>query len=98
MQDDESEVLALLDAALGAGPAGARPVAFFRWKHFENPFGPSFMLVAEADEQVVGLRAFMRWEFVAEGRRFRAVRAVDTATHPDYQGRGIFSALTRQAI
>jgi hypothetical protein len=56
------------------------------------------MLVAEADEQVVGLRAFMRWEFVAEGRRFRAVRAVDTATHPDYQGRGIFSALTRQAI
>ncbi len=46
------------------------------------------MLVAEADGRIVGLRAFMRWEFVAGDRRFRAVRAVDTATHPDYQGTG----------
>ena len=56
------------------------------------------MLVAEADGRVVGLRAFMRWEFVAGRRRFRAVRAVDTATHPDHQGRGIFSRLTLEAL
>ena len=28
----------------------------------------------------------------------RAVRAVDTATDPDYQGRGLFTRLTLQAI
>jgi GNAT superfamily N-acetyltransferase len=95
---DEEGVLDLLNAALGGGPAGSRPEGFFRWKHLENPFGRSFMLVAESDGRIVGLRAFMRWEFVAGDRRFRAVRAVDTATHPDYQGRGIFSRLTLEAL
>ena len=84
--------------ALGGGPAGTGPAEFFRWKHLENPFGRSFMLVAEADGRIVGLRAFMRWEFVAGDRRFRAVRAVDTATHPDHQGKGIFSRLTLEAL
>ena len=95
---DEQAVLGLLNDALGGGPAGTRPAEFFRWKHLENPFGRSFMLVAEADGRIVGLRAFMRWEFVAGDRRFRAVRAVDTATHPDHQGKGIFSRLTLEAL
>ena len=95
---DEQAVLGLLNDALGGGPAGTRPAEFFRWKHLENPFGRSFMLVAETDGRIVGLRAFMRWEFVAGDRRFRAVRAVDTATHPDHQGKGIFSRLTLEAL
>ena len=56
------------------------------------------MLVAEADGRLIGLRAFMRWRFRADDRVVHAVRAVDTATHPDYQGRGVFSMLTRRAI
>jgi GNAT superfamily N-acetyltransferase len=96
--DDEPRVLELLQAALGAGPAGVRPSEFFRWKHVENPFGRSFMLIAEAGGRLVGLRAFMRWRFRVDGRIVQAVRAVDTATHPDYQGRGVFSMLTLRAI
>jgi GNAT superfamily N-acetyltransferase len=97
---DEAAVLALLDRTLGGGPAGSRPSAFFRWKHRENPFGVSYMLVAESGgDRIVGLRAFMRWRFTApSGATVRAVRAVDTATHPDFQGRGIFSLLTRRAL
>jgi GNAT superfamily N-acetyltransferase len=95
---DEQAVLRLLNDALGGGPAGTRPAEFFRWKHLENPFGRSFMLVAEADGRIVGLRAFMRWEFLAGDQRFRAVRAVDTATHPEHQGKGIFSRLTLEAL
>jgi GNAT superfamily N-acetyltransferase len=95
---DESCVLELLDASLGGGPAGRRPPDFFRWKHLANPFGPSFMLLAEADGRVIGLRAFMRWRFTAGDEVLRAVRAVDTATHPDYQGIGVFSRLTKEAL
>jgi GNAT superfamily N-acetyltransferase len=95
---DESKILELLSASLGEGPAGRRAPEFFRWKHEENPFGPSTMLVAHADGRIVGLRAFMRWEFRSGMRSVRAVRAVDTATHPDYQRLGIFSALTREAL
>ncbi len=96
--EDGSAVLELLRASLGEGPGGDRSAAFFRWKHLENPFGSSFMLLAEADGRIVGLRAFMRWRFEAGGVSIPAVRAVDTATHPDHQGRGIFSRLTLEAL
>jgi GNAT superfamily N-acetyltransferase len=73
--------------------------AFFRWKHLENSFGRSPMWVAEHDGRVVALRTFLRWELVDErGRVLRAVRAVDTATDPDYQGRGLFRRLTMHAL
>jgi GNAT superfamily N-acetyltransferase len=95
---DEPALLELLGVTLGGGPAGRRPPEFFRWKHHQNPFGPSFMLVAESEGRLVGLRAFMRWRFEGDGHSFAAVRAVDTATHPDFQGRGVFSRLTLAAL
>src|SRR5205823_70862 len=63
-----------------------------------NPFGASPAWVALDGDRVIGFRTFMRWEFGHAGRVYRAVRAVDTATHPEYQGRGIFSQLTRAGL
>jgi hypothetical protein len=40
----------------------------------------------------------MRWEFQAGDRCLRAVRAVDTATHPKFQRMGMFTQLTLEAI
>jgi GNAT superfamily N-acetyltransferase len=97
-QEDEPRVLELLTMALGSGPVGNRPPEFFRWKHVQNPFGPSFLMVAVADGRIIGLRAFMRWRLRSGERTLNAVRAVDTATHPEYQRRGVFSLLTRSAL
>jgi GNAT superfamily N-acetyltransferase len=72
--------------------------AYFAWKHEQNPFGQSPMWVACDGSRVVGFRTFLRWEFVERDRTVRAVRAVDTATDPDYQGRGIFTSLTLAAL
>lgn len=96
--EDEPAVLDLLSASLGAGPGGDRSPEFFRWKHLENVFGRSFMMVAETGERVIGFRSFMRWTFTCRGQRIRGMRAVDTATHPDMQGRGVFSRLTLAAL
>jgi GNAT superfamily N-acetyltransferase len=96
--EDEPQVLALLGHALGGGPSGHRSSEFFRWKHVDNPFGPSLMLVADLADRVIGLRAFMRWRFRADDRVVEAVRAVDTATHPEYQGLGVFRRLTEEAL
>jgi GNAT superfamily N-acetyltransferase len=71
---------------------------FWNWKHVANPFGPSYALAAEADGRLVGLRLFLRWRFRCDGREIPAVRAVDTVTHPDWRGRGIFSRLTRELL
>jgi GNAT superfamily N-acetyltransferase len=94
---DEPAVLELLQASLGWVP-DAQYGQFFAWKHRENPFGRSPAWVAVDGDQIAGFRIFLRWEYERSGAAVRAVRAVDTATHPDYQGRGIFSRLTLHAI
>jgi predicted N-acetyltransferase YhbS len=97
---DLPEVIELLDRALGPAPGGVDRRALFEWKHLGNPFGRSLALVAEDDaSRIVGLRAFMRWRFaLPSGGEVPAVRAVDTATAPELQRRGIFSRLTREAL
>ncbi|MGN6330772.1 MAG: GNAT family N-acetyltransferase [Motilibacteraceae bacterium] len=95
---DEAQVLALLTASLAGGPTGRREAEFLRWKHQENPFGRSPALVAVEGGTVVGVRFLLRWRLRLGNEDFRAVRMVDTATHPDHQGRGIFKRLTLAAL
>lgn len=96
---DSTSVLELLRISLGESPLMVRTTQWFSWKHHDNPFGPSIILVAEADGRVVGLRAFMRWDLCTrDGGMLACVRAVDTATHPDYQRRGIFRSLTMAGL
>lgn len=97
--DDLPEVLDVLRAALGEPPGLRRTPELFRWKHVDNPFGRSIMLVAELEGQIAGFRAFMRWRLMTpEGSVLECGRAVDTSTHPDFQRRGVFRALTEAGI
>ncbi|MEZ4617179.1 MAG: GNAT family N-acetyltransferase [Caldilineaceae bacterium] len=94
-------IVELAQAALGVTSATPMDTGFWQWKHHANPFGDSYGLYAwdAAKAQAVGARILMRWQFCdGAGTPYRAVRAVDTTTHPDYQRQGIFSRLTRQAI
>jgi GNAT superfamily N-acetyltransferase len=96
--DDRGAVLQLLTATQRWVPSELFD-RFFSWKHTDSPFGASPAWVATVDERVVGLRVYVRWVFEhPDGRLRRAVRAVDTATHPDYQGRGVFRRLTLESI
>jgi GNAT superfamily N-acetyltransferase len=95
--EDEPLVLELMRQSLGESELLPRTPSFWRWKHFENPFGPSLLLVARINEQIVGLRAYLRWRFVSPSGTLDAMRAVDTATHPDYQRHGVFRLLTLEA-
>jgi GNAT superfamily N-acetyltransferase len=94
---DRGAILALLERSMHRH-ADPRFADLFAWKHDENAFGPSPTWVCTVDGKVVGVRAFLRWELVVDGRALRVVRAVDTATDPDHQGRGIFRRLTLHAI
>jgi GNAT superfamily N-acetyltransferase len=96
--DDRPVILDMLSRSLGF-TRDATFDAFFSWKHDQNPFGPSPAWVACDGDRIAGFRTFARWEFEhPDGRVRRAVRAVDTATDPDYQGRGIFRLLTEHAL
>ena len=94
---DLPAIIELLRISLGDGST-EKSLAFWEWKHLANPAGPSPVLVAEDAGRIVGVRAFMRWTWQSPSRTYRALRAVDTATHPDYRGRGIFKKLTLQLL
>lgn len=98
-EEDLDEVLDLMRVSLGESPLLRRTRELFAWKHLHNPFGPSIMLVAESNGEVVGFRALMRWELTdPNGETVKSIRPVDTATHPDHQRRGIFRRLTLEAL
>ena len=94
---DLPAILDLLQSSLGWVP-DEQYADFYRWQHHSNPFGVSPAWVALDDDRLVGLRVWLRWRFVQNGRRWEAGRAVDTATHPDAQGRGIFRRLTTSSL
>lgn len=95
-RDDVGRMVELMRAGLGEGTL-ERSADVWRWKHEESPFGVSEVIVAEVEGRMIGLRAFMRWNFCEGGvATASAVRAVDTVTHPDWQGRGLFTRLTRR--
>lgn len=94
---DIPEIVALLKLSLGESLM-PKSEQFWRWKHVGNPFGQSPVLLAVDSDRLVGVRAFMRWAWHTSDRRIEAVRAVDTATHPDFQGKGIFSKLTKALL
>jgi hypothetical protein len=87
---DLEPTLETLRAAMGEAPALVFDEALIRWKHLDNPFGRSIMLVADVDGVIAGFRSFMRWDLVTPtGEMLRCVRAVDTATHPSFLRRGM---------
>lgn len=100
---DDPAVIPMLRAALKKSD-DPHYEAFLHWKHRENAFGVSPAWVALHEGRVVGYRTFLRWRFLtgegkpAKDKTVRAVRAVDTATDPEYQGLGIFRTLTLRGV
>ncbi len=93
VEEDKPSIINLLRESLGESTI-PKSESLWTWKHELNPFGKSFVMVAEENEMIIGVRAFMQWHFERRGKLYYAIRAVDTATHPAYQGKGIFKKLT----
>ena len=95
--DDINDIVKLLKLSLGESLM-PKTNEYWKWKHIKNPFGESDVLLAYDGNLLVGVRAFMKWIWCKSGTELKSVRAVDTVTHPEYQGRGIFKKLTLQLV
>ena len=97
VEDDLAGILKVLKASLGE-TSSQKTADVWNYKHRDNPFGKSLVLVAEENGELIGVRAFMRWDWMLGAKVYRAFRAVDTATHPEHQGKGVFKKLTLEAL
>lgn len=95
--NDIPQILKVLKASLGE-TSSKKTEEVWSYKHIDNPFGKSLVLVAEEGGEILGVRAFMRWKWQKGIKTYSAFRAVDTATHPAHQGKGIFKKLTLRAL
>ncbi len=96
-EEDIPRIVELLKISLGESLM-PKSHEYWRWKHMDNPFGKSPVLLCWQDSTLIGVRAFMRWNWIKGGLVYRALRAVDTATHPEHQGKGIFKKLTLSLV
>jgi predicted N-acetyltransferase YhbS len=92
---DMEAVLRLLNEVFGAQQRSSfrRNERFWNWKYLENPFGQSLLTVAEVDGRIVGVDNLWPWEFEYRGSLIRAVQPCDSAVHPDFRGKGIFTSM-----
>lgn len=96
--EDVQSILETLRLALGETSILKRSSELWNWKHVDNPFGPSVVMVACDGPTVAGVRALMRWDLQHGNETIKCLRAVDTATHPDYRRLGVFKDLTQLAL
>lgn len=94
---DVPGIISVLRASLGESKL-QKSEKIWNYKHIDNPFGESLVLLAIENNVIIGVRAFMRWKWQLGNQVFSAFRAVDTATHPAHQGKGVFKKLTLKAI
>lgn len=95
--DDIPEIVNVLKLSLGEQdlPLSEK---IWQFKHIFNPHGESIVLVALDKGIIIGVRAFMKWRWNLNNESYNTFRAVDTATHPDHQGKGVFKKLTLKAV
>lgn len=96
-EGDVPEIVSLLKLGLGESLL-PKSENYWRWKHQDNPFGKSLILLAIDKNKIIGVRTFMRWKWRSGEQIIEAVRGVDTVVHPDYQGNGMFGKLTLALI
>lgn len=64
-----------------------------RWKFWENPFGDPHVIVAVDGDRIVGQYALWPTPLRLGTSDIKGAQSLDTMTHPDYQGQGMFTVL-----
>lgn len=87
---DEKNILDLFGKSFGKPMS----IDFWKWRYQSNPFVKEPMIHLMWDEgQLVGHYAVSPVEMKVEGQHVLAALSMTTMTHPEYAGRGIFTAL-----
>src|SRR5215469_3460977 len=81
----------LLSDVFGEGPKFTE--AAIAWRYRDNPVGTVVGADAWDGQRLAAHYAVCPLEAAIEGRVIRGLVSLNTATHPDYQGRGLFSRL-----
>lgn len=69
---------------------------YWKWRYVENPFGNSIIKLILDKEKLIGHYAVTPIDVQAQGKLHKAAFSMNTMTHPDYEGKGIFTYLAQE--
>lgn len=72
-----------------------RPETYDRWRYLASPFGPAPGTLAVADGRAVGFYTLWPTPLRIGSAAVAGAQSMDTMTHPDFRGQGVFVALAR---
>lgn len=92
---DRSDFLSLYNTVFGHD----RSAEWFHWKYETNPFVDHVpIVVATANDRVVGCRSFFALEMSVDGEHRLALQPCDTMVHSDHRRRGLFDRMNELAL
>jgi len=71
------------------------PSNYYRWRYEENPFGPPMIDLMFEGKKLIGHYAVCPTVGNIDGIDYPIVLSMNTFTHPDYWGKGIFTRLAK---
>jgi GNAT superfamily N-acetyltransferase len=91
---DHGEFTQTVDFLRLVWPGSARLNALYlRWLYYENPAGPVIGMNAWSADRLVGHYVVVPIATSFRGHPTRAALSLNTAVHPDFRGRGLFTRL-----
>jgi len=89
---DENQIIALFREAF----AEVRSLNLWKWRFTKCPFGKGIIKLLFDKEKLVGHYAAIPMEVRVGDTTVKAIWSLDTMTHPDYRGRGVFVRLAKK--
>jgi hypothetical protein len=77
---------------------GARPVEHDLWKFVENPAGPSIVMLAEHNGEIVGQYALLPARLRLGNEVVLGAQSLDTMVRSDFRGQGMFTVLALECF
>ncbi len=88
---DEEAILGLFRLTFGQ----SLDMAAWHWRYVENPSGGPFIELMWDGDTLVGQYAVSPFDISIDGETYHCALSLDTMTHPDYGGRGVFTRLAK---
>lgn len=97
-EGDEHAILDLLNTAFARKWRRKwGSLEYWRWKYTKNPAGSPIIWLAERDGKIIGHYGIIPMTMKVGNSYVVGSFACDAATHPDYQGQGIFSSIVNRS-
>ncbi len=96
---NEQHYINLLENASSIHKREKDSIDWLKWKYFNSPYGDCIVVMAYSKKgELAGEISFGKYEFLDNNKLVKAIYSYQTMVHPDFQRKGLFSALTNKVI